>query len=171
MKSRSLVISLGIVALLVPPAGLAAQENSPSPQYTVVDLGPLGGTYSQAFSMNGKGVVSGIATAAGGDAHAILWENGLKRDLGTLGGPDSGAFGGPNAIGQVAGQAETFGPDPNGEDFCGFAALGFPSSGTCLGFLWQRGSMTPLSTLGGHNSAANAINDSGVIAGTAETAK
>jgi len=74
------------------------------------------------------------------------------------------------ATGQVVGIAETTTADPNGEDFCGFAANGVPSSGTCLGSLWQYGSITPLTTLGGYNSAANAINKAGVIAGTAETA-
>jgi uncharacterized membrane protein len=84
---------------------------------------------------------------------------------------NSSAFGSPNAIGQIVGAAETSNPDPNGEDFCGFYASGAPFSGQeCLGFLWQKGSMTQLSTLGGHNSAARAINNSGVIAGNAETA-
>jgi probable HAF family extracellular repeat protein len=154
-------------------AGPAAQaQNSQSPHYKVVDLGPLGGTYSQAYYVNSEGsVVSGQASLADGTWHAILWQGAFKRDLGTLGGPNSTVyFGGPNATGQVAGIAETSTPDPNGEDFCGFAAQGVPSSGTCLGFLWQYGSMTPLSTLGGYNSAANAINNSGVIAGNAETA-
>ena len=163
---------VGILALSAFYAqSVAAQEQEEErPLYRVVDLGPLGGTYSQAFYVNNKGVVSGIATLADGDAHAILWQNGLKRDLGTLGGPAGGAFGGPNAIGQVVGEAETSTPDPNGEDFCGFKAFGFTSSGTCLGFLWQHGSMTPLSTLGGYNSAANAINNRGEVAGNAETA-
>jgi probable HAF family extracellular repeat protein len=170
MKFKSLAISLGVLALLATLAGPVAQAQN-SPRYTVVDLGPLGGTYSQSFYVSSKGVASGQASLANGDWHAVLWQNGKERDLGTFGGPDSTVyFGGPNATGQVAGFAETSTPDPNGEDFCGFAAQLVPSSGTCLGFLWQHGSMTPLSTLGGFNSAANAINDSGVIAGTAETA-
>jgi hypothetical protein len=31
---------------------------------------------------------------------------------------------GVNHLGQVVGEAQTTNPDPNGEDFCGFAALG-----------------------------------------------
>jgi probable HAF family extracellular repeat protein len=172
MKFRSRSISLGALALLAVLAGPAAQaQNSQSPRYRVVDLGPLGGTYSQAVLVNNKGVVSGFASLANGDWHATLWLHGQRRDLGTLGGPDSlVSYGGPNAAGQIAGVAETSTPDPNGEDFCGFAASGVPSSGTCSGFLWQHGLMTPLSTLGGPNSAANAINNYGVIAGNAETA-
>jgi probable HAF family extracellular repeat protein len=173
MKFRSLSISLAALALSAVLAGPAAQaQKSQSPRYKVVDLGPLGGTYSQAFYVNSTGdVASGQASLADGNWHAILWQGDFKMDLGTLGGPNSTVyFGGPNAIGQVAGISETSGVDPNGEDFCGFAAQGVPSSGTCLGFLWQGGPMIPLSTLGGNNSAANAINNYGVIAGNAETA-
>jgi acyl CoA:acetate/3-ketoacid CoA transferase len=49
MRFRSLVISLGMLGLRVAPAGLAAQEDLHSPRYTVIELGTLGGTYSQAF--------------------------------------------------------------------------------------------------------------------------
>ena len=169
MKFRLLAISLGLLAVAIMPFRSAAQEPNSQPRYTVVDLGPLGGTYSQSFYVNSKGVVSGQASLPDGDWHAILWQGAAKRDLGTLGGPDSTAYSGPNATGQVVGIAETTAVDPNGEDFCGFAANGLPSSGTCLGSLWQYGSITPLTTLGGYNSAANAINNYGLIAGTAET--
>ncbi|MGO9304482.1 MAG: hypothetical protein ACLP3R_12470 [Candidatus Korobacteraceae bacterium] len=170
MKSRSLVISLGMLGLLLLPAGLAAQENS-QPRYRVIELGTLGGTYSQPFYLTSNGVASGEASLADGNWHAILWQGPFNRDLGTLGGLNSSAFGSPNAIGQVVGEAETSYSDPNGEDFCGFYASGAPWSGTtCLGFLWQDDSMTPLSTLGGHNGAASAINNQGEMAGNAETA-
>ncbi|MGO8984385.1 MAG: hypothetical protein ACLQFM_06345 [Terriglobales bacterium] len=170
MKSRSLVISLGMLGLLLLPAGLAAQENS-QPRYRVIELGTLGGTYSQPFYLTSNGVASGEASLADGNWHAILWQGPFNRDLGTLGGLNSSAFGSPNAIGQVVGEAETSYSDPNGEDFCGFYASGAPWSGTtCLGFLWQDDSMTPLSTLGGHNGSASAINNQGEVAGNAETA-
>ena len=170
MKSRSIVIALRMLGLLVLPAGLAAQENS-QPRYRVVELGTLGGTYSQSFSVTSEGVVSGQASLANGNWHAILWQGRFKRDLGTLGGLNSSVFGSPNAIGQVVGEAETSHSDPNGEDFCGFYASGAPWSGTtCRGFLWQDGWMIPLPTLGGYNGAASAINNQGVVAGNAETA-
>lgn len=171
MKSRSLVISLGMLCLLMLPAGLAAQENS-QPRYWVFELGTLGGTYSQPFYVTGQGVVSGEASLADGSWHATLWQGRFKSDLGTLGGLNSSAFGSPNVFGQVVGEAETSRSDPNGEDFCGFYASGAPLSGkTCRGFLWQYGWMSPLSTLGGYNSAASAINNQGVVAGNAETAR
>lgn len=170
MKSRSLVISLGMLVLLALPAGLAAQQNS-RPRYRVIELGALGGTYSQTFFVSSNGVASGEASLPNGNWHATLYAGAFKKDLGTLGGLNSSAFGSPNAIGQVVGQAETSQPDPNEEDFCGFYASGARQSGkTCRGFLWQEGRMRPLSTLGGYNSAASAINNQGEVAGNAETA-
>src|ERR1700757_2084360 len=127
MKSRSLAIALGMLGLLL-PAGLAAQEKS-QVRYRVIELGTLGGTYSQTFFVTSKGVTSGEASLADGNWHAILYQGAFKRDLGTLGGLNSSAFGSPNAIGQVVGQAETSHPDPTGEDFCGFYAFGAAFSG------------------------------------------
>ncbi len=170
MKFTSLAISLGMLGLLVLPAGSAAQENS-QPRYRIIELDPLGGTYSQTFYVTGDGVASGEASLANGNWHATLWQNSFNRDLGTLGGKNSSAFGSPNRVGQVVGAAETSHSDPNGEDFCGFYGSGAPWSGTtCRGFFWEDGWMSPLSTLGGYNSAASAINNYGEVAGSAEPA-
>ena len=170
MKSRSLAVSLSMLSLLLMPAGLAAQENS-QPRYRVIELNPLGGMYSQSFYLTSEGMASGEASLANGNWHATLWYGAFKKDLGTLGGLNSSAFGSPNENGQVVGAGETSHSDPNKEDFCGFYASGAPWSGeNCLGFLWQNGSITPLPTLGGYNAAASAINRYGVIAGNAETA-
>jgi probable HAF family extracellular repeat protein len=171
MKFRSIFISLGALALLAMLAGSAAQGQNSQPRYRVIKLGTLGGTYSQSFYVTSKGVVSGQASLADGNWRATLWEGRFKRDLGTLGGLNSSAFGSPNEFGQVVGDAETSHSDPNREDFCGFYAAGAPlSDTTCLGFLWQDGWMIPLPTLGGHNSLAFAINNRGEVAGSAETA-
>jgi len=78
MKFRSLVISLGMLGLLVLPAGLGAQENS-QPRYRVIELGTLGGTYSQPFYVSSNSVASGEASLADGNWHAILWEGPFKR--------------------------------------------------------------------------------------------
>jgi len=170
MKTR--LLTEASLLMLVASFGSSAQAQAPKlPRYVVVDLGTLGGTYSQPFYVSNKGVASGEASLADGSWHAILWQGAFKRDLGTLGGLNSSAFGSPNANGQVVGEAETSHSDPNGEDFCGFYASGAPLSGTtCLGFLWRDDSMTPLSTLGGYNGAASAINNRGEVAGNAETA-
>jgi probable HAF family extracellular repeat protein len=91
--------------------------------------------------------------------------DGLKIDLGTLGGPNSWMnWGQINERGETVGFSETSVPDPNGEDICGFG-----TGLTCRPFLWRNGHMRALPTMGGNNGQASAINNHGQIAGFAET--
>jgi probable HAF family extracellular repeat protein len=170
MKSQSLLsLSAWLLAVLAVPLTAATQDAQQrtlsATQYTVTDLGTLdGGTFSQPFSINRYGLVSGSSTLPNGNQHAALWLEELKVDIGSpgLGGPNSIAFG-DNERFQSAGEAETSTPDPNGEDFCGFG-----THLTCLPFLWQDGGMIQLPTLGGNNGEATAINNWGEVAGFAE---
>jgi len=172
MKSRRMthIAGISLFTLLAMPVGLAAQETHPQSapklqRYTVTDLGPLeGGTFSQPFFMNKRGVVSGSSNLADNTQHAVLWVNKLIADLGTLGGPNSTAFD-INAANLAVGEAETSTSDPNGEDFCGFG-----THLICQPFLWDRGVMTALPTLGGNNGLVNQISDSGTAVGYAENA-
>jgi len=171
MKSRTwiCIIAVTLYTALANPVRLAAQEQLQTnqlPRYAVIDLGTLGGSLSEGRGVNNKGRVTGTAYLAGNAAqHRVIWQNGVKTDLGTLGGPNSGGygFGGLNDNGQDAGHAETSSPDPLGEDFCGFG-----TQLICLPFLWQDGVMTPLSTLGGSNGGARAVNNRSQVAGEAE---
>src|ERR1700722_8560519 len=171
MKSQSLLsLSAWLLAALAVPLTAAAQDNQqrplPAAHYPVTDLGTLpGGNFSQPFSINRYGLVSGSSSLPDGTQHATLWLEKLKVDIGApgLGGPNSIAFG-DNARFQSAGEAETSTPDPNGEDFCGFG-----THLTCLPFLWRDGEMVELPTLGGNNGVAMAISDRGEVAGFAET--
>lgn len=121
-------------------------------------LFPGAGTASRAGGINSSGTIVGYFANAGGYDHAFSYGNGVTSDLGTLGGPESHAYG-VNASGTVVGQSDT----TNG---AGKHAFSFAN-----------GAMTDLGTLGGNPnnpqtniSVATAINDSGTIVGTANTA-
>lgn len=132
----------------------------------VINLGTLGGNESQAFSMNDKGQITGVAANATPDPYsmldwktqtrAFLWQDGVMRDLGTLGGPDS--FGWDvNDAGQVAGVSYTSAvPNP---------VTKLPPSAV---FLWQNGKMRDLGSLGGSVptfGGIDGLNSHGEIAG------
>ena len=113
-------------------------------QYTITDLGTLGGTSSQGFGINDSGQVTGYADLAG-DAqyHAFLYD-GTMHDLGTLGGANAVGRG-INASGQITGYADL-------------------TSGPTHAFLYD-GTMHDLGTLGGGDSYGLGINDSGQVTG------
>ncbi|HTS16636.1 MAG TPA: hypothetical protein VMP11_03605 [Verrucomicrobiae bacterium] len=117
-----------------------------------IDLGTLGGSYSEGFGINASGQVAGSAYTSNGVMHAALWANGNPAvDLGTLGGPSSQANA-INASGQVVGQAYT-------NALVQHAVLWTNSSAPGI----------DLGTLGGTPSQAKSINSSGQIAGWANT--
>jgi probable HAF family extracellular repeat protein len=165
LRAPILALTLGFLAGL-----FNAMAQQPSPQYTIIDLGAVGGPPGQPITLKNNGLVSGQAAASDGSMQANLWFRGVRADISRpgLGGKNSLGFG-VNELGQAVGAAETLASDPNGEDFCGFQFFGFsPSPTVCSPFLWQHGVMSPLPTLGGHNGAANQINNRGVAAGVGE---
>jgi probable HAF family extracellular repeat protein len=140
-------------------------------RYQVEDLGTLkGGSFSCAMGLNNKGwteVMDTLLDQKSGNTllRASLRIDGVKIDLGTLGGPNSWIdWGGINQRASAVGFAETSTPDPDGEDFCSFG-----TGLTCRPFLWREGDMAALPTLGGNNGLASAINSRGQVVGKAET--
>jgi len=176
MKSTALTCIVGMILLAaVLPIQLVAQDQHRSrwqqTYYVVKDLGTLGGTRGVAESISDRGWVIGDANLSGDRAvHALLWRDGGRTDLGTLGGVNSQEqWPVKDNRGLIVGTAETSATDPFNEDFCAFAGQGVPTTGLiCLGFLWRNGVMTPLSTLGGNNSYATGVNNRGEAVGWAE---
>ena len=163
-----------LIAILLLPIPLAAQNTGKGPpRYTVMVLGTLGGTFSTANGVSNDAAITGFSTLPE-DAvvHAFIWRKGVITDLGTLGGPNSFAGEGsrPNERGEVAGFSATPTLDPYGEGFCDAIAGSRVAPFICRPFVWRRGVMTELPTLGGNNGIAAGINNRGQVAGVAETA-
>ena len=149
-------------------------------------LGTLGGDYSYAYGISLAGEIAGDSATAGGVQHAFLWKNGAMTDIGTLGGDRSQANG-INSRGMVVGWSyPASGPchaflsengvmtDIGTGDGWSIATdineLGrvvgyYQSGGSTLPFLWSRGDVTTLPTLGGISNGASRINLFGAVAG------
>ncbi len=174
MKSKSFLpifAMILVVALAMPIPGAAQNQQTLSTKqihYAVINLGTLGGTQGGANTVTNNGWVMGWANLPGDQTeHGVLWRDGTKTDLGTLGGPNSASsFPVKDEQGVVAGNSQTSETDPFGEDFCTFSTY---TTYLCQGFRWQDGKMTPLPTLGGNNSWATMVNRRGQVAGFAET--
>ena len=137
------------------------------PGHGPVEVGTLGGLPSHGLDLNERGQVAGWSETATGTSHAFLWHRGETTDLGTLGGGTSrpgvdaalpGSTWTPprptrvlNERGHVVGTSET-------------------ATGATHAFLWRRGEMTDLGTLGGPTSAAVAVNDRDQVVGFSTTA-
>jgi probable HAF family extracellular repeat protein len=114
--------------------------------FTVIDLGTLGGAFSQAYAINSFGKVVGFAgfmTPSREVNHPFLWAAGTMQDL-------EAASGGGEA------HSVNFWGDAVGLDYAG------PSRPT----LWSNGSKKDLGTLSGDGQGvANGINDDREVAG------
>jgi probable HAF family extracellular repeat protein len=164
-------IAITIFAVLTIPTQMAAQQLQAAVKghrrYAVIDLGTLGGTFSQAFGLNNKGSAVGFATTANDTSlHAFLWRRGKMIDLGSLGGNDTLSYSqavGVSEVDEVAGFSETSVPDPLGENFCGDSLV-------CLPVVWKDGVMTKLPILDGNNGLALGISGDGQVVGQVENA-
>jgi probable HAF family extracellular repeat protein len=101
------------------------------------------------MAINEKTQLAGYISTPSGP-HAALWENNVVKDLGTLGGTRSVAYG-INDLGQVVGMSVN-------------------AAGKDRAFIWDGTSMINLGTLGGTASTAYAINRAGRIVGESRTA-
>jgi probable HAF family extracellular repeat protein len=139
----------------------------------LTDLGAIpgnnGGNSSYAFAINNAGLIAGISETGGIDPGTgypnidpVIWQNGTLIDLGNFGGTQGNAFM-VNNRGQVVGNALNTITDPY--SFGGQ----FPGATQSRAFLWEKGVMTDLGTLGGPDATAPFISQSGLVAGWSYT--
>lgn len=156
-----------------------------------VDLGTLGGTWSQANALNDADQVAGVSGTGTNGMHAFLYSDGKMTDLGTLGGNGSVATA-ISSNGLVVGTSETATNQTHGFLYAGgkmidigvlssnadsVSPVAVNASGQVVGtdyepsgshaFLYSNGKMIDLF---GPNTKAIGINDSGQVIGYSDTA-
>jgi probable HAF family extracellular repeat protein len=155
------------------------------------DLGTLGGRTSFARDINERGQVVGVAQTKSGDRHGFFWQNGRMTDLGSLVGrwedvvainhlgqvlveDKRGGFlwqeGRTTRIGRPRDRVVSAALNDRGQ-VVGSADVGKDKDGDAVwhAFLWRKGTMRDLGTLGGYLSDASAVNERGQVVGWAET--
>ncbi len=172
LNNNGLVAGISENGLIDPQTGFPEVNAVVWKDGHIINLGTFGGTQSTAEDMNDRGQVVGISTNAiadpysfGGDpfpattqTRALLWERGVSRDLGTLGGPDAFARR-ISQSGLIAGWSYTNSmPNPT---------TGVP---TVDPFLWKNGRMIDLGSLGGTMGSVWGINNQGQVTGLSNLA-
>jgi len=110
---------------------------------TFADLGTLGGAYSKAIRINEAGDILGESTTASGELHAFLYRNGVMIDLGAYNANEVVAM---NEAGQVLLHQQ----QPTGHTHA---------------MLYSGSALVDLGTLGGGDSKATGLTESGWVFG------
>jgi probable HAF family extracellular repeat protein len=118
---------------------------------TVTYLGSFGDSgISQAFDINDSGQIVGQSLTGAGSWKAFLWENGVMKKLGTLGGTTSQALA-INSLGVIVG-------------------ISTNANNRFRAFIWKNGTMRDLDPeTATHSSAAVAISNTGWVTGYIRT--
>lgn len=187
-------LAMAFGAVLLSLGSEARAQSEGEPEYTITDLGTLGGSDSRGNSINSSGHVVGYSsTDNDGPEHAFLYKDGTMTDLHTLGGSYSFGYGvdddgqvvgssyiagdsrvhaflydetnGMRDLGTLPGYIESDAYDVNGSG----RAVGVVSGSGYHAVLYEGGTITDLGTLGGPGSGATGINDSGHVVGYSYT--
>ncbi len=175
-RIASLVLGVALV-------GMATVSNA---QYSVVNLGTLGGVNSQARAVNESAQVVGFSERTSGYKHAFIWDAaGGMQDLGQIGGDYTSAYD-INESGQVVGEGYSAGfalrafiwdvtngiRDLNLPQGTNTWAYGLNDTTQIIGLYDVTNSYisnggTTLTNLGtlGHSTFAQAVNNSGHVVG------
>ncbi len=192
-KKAALRASEPFLSLIAIAGVLGGCDGGPAPPvtFTLTDLGTLGGAESVACSINEGGEVAGYSQVRdNAAAHGFLWDGKSLVELGEIPGTSACMYD-VNDAGQVAGVAK-FGDDKNGHaalwagdgpvdlgqngqfsDANAINAAGQIAGNVVVGYMtravrWDNLKITDLGTLGGRQSNAEGINESGLIVGFAE---
>ena len=168
----------------------ALDVGSPVVPYQVIDLGKPSGMMGQAVALNDRGQIVGRTWNQQGVNYAFIWQDGVMRDLGTLGGMTFPTD--INERGQVVGRSSVGGwwypflwsdgvmtslhPDERSQNpsvaprvndagqvvWTGHSFV-YPSTGIAHAFLWSNGVVTDL--VADRVSAVAGVNERGEIAG------
>ncbi|HEY1251622.1 MAG TPA: HAF repeat-containing protein [Thermoanaerobaculia bacterium] len=144
---RRILVPFLFLAISLPLLAQQPTFDTRVPHYTIVNLGTLGGNYSEAYAINASGQVVGDSATAAGSSHAFLYGGGAMTDLNLPG--TSATARSINASGQVG---------------------GYYYEGSYQGYVLTGGTVTDVGNLGALYSATYAINATGQACGSSMTA-
>ena len=169
-----------IIAVLL---GSLVATSAAAQDWTLVDIGTLGGPGSYAAAVGNDGTVVGCADVLPSGAHAFAWKDGVMRDLGlasdepgsscALAVNDRGLIAGRSSTREIViwdgGSVERLGVQGSvgGINGSGVLAGSIESAGGSRAFIYSEGTITPIGAEGSYSQAL-AINTRGQVVGSAD---